>query len=131
MLKYHCNPANSEAMALLQEINGSPSPPNGRWKNHNLWWLRYLVKWDLENIAWWYWLGDGDDDILLLPIQNPHICIWAVGCRSYGPETSEIIHYCSTECRIHLEFDLWTPNFSVVMEYAVSRMNIRCRRKHQ
>jgi hypothetical protein len=38
--------------------------------------LCYLVKQDLDNIAWWYWLDDGnDDDILLLPIQNPHICI--------------------------------------------------------
>jgi hypothetical protein len=44
MLKYRCNPADPEAMALLQEINGGPSPPNGRWKNHNLRWLRYLVK---------------------------------------------------------------------------------------
>jgi hypothetical protein len=30
MLKYHCNPADPEAMALLQEISGGPSPPNGR-----------------------------------------------------------------------------------------------------
>jgi hypothetical protein len=37
MLKYRCNPADSEAMALLQEINGDPSPPDDRWKNHNLW----------------------------------------------------------------------------------------------
>jgi hypothetical protein len=33
-----------EAMALFQEISGGPSPPNGRWKNANLRWLRYLVK---------------------------------------------------------------------------------------
>jgi hypothetical protein len=44
MLKYHCNPADPEAMALLQEISGGPSPPDGRWKNHNLQRLRYLVK---------------------------------------------------------------------------------------
>jgi hypothetical protein len=44
MLKYHCNPTDPEAMALLQEISGGPSPPDGRWKNHNLRWLRYLVK---------------------------------------------------------------------------------------
>jgi hypothetical protein len=43
MLKYRCNPADPEAMALLQEISGGPSPPDGRWKNHNLRWLRYLV----------------------------------------------------------------------------------------
>jgi hypothetical protein len=28
MLKYRCNPADPEAMALLQEISGSPSPPS-------------------------------------------------------------------------------------------------------
>jgi hypothetical protein len=27
MLKYHCNPADPEAMALLQEISCGPSPP--------------------------------------------------------------------------------------------------------
>jgi hypothetical protein len=66
-------------MALLQEISGDPSPPDGRWKNHNLRRLRYLVKQDLNNIAWWYWLDDGDnnDDIPLLLVQNLHICIWA------------------------------------------------------
>jgi hypothetical protein len=29
MLKYRCNPANPEAMALLQEISGDPLPPDG------------------------------------------------------------------------------------------------------
>jgi hypothetical protein len=77
MLKYRCNPADPEAVALLQEISGSPSPPDGRWNNHNLRRLRYLVKQDVDNIAWLYWLDDGgDDDIPLLPVQNPHICIW-------------------------------------------------------
>jgi hypothetical protein len=33
-----------EAIALLQEISGSPSPPDGGWKNPNLRRLRYLVK---------------------------------------------------------------------------------------
>jgi hypothetical protein len=127
ILKYRCNPADPEAMALLQKISGSPSPPDGRWKNHNLRWLRYLVKQDLDNIAWFYWLDDGDDDddIPLLPVQNPHICIWEVRCRSYGSDTKEIIHYCSTECRIRHEFDLWTRKFCPAVEYAVSRMNIR------
>jgi hypothetical protein len=107
MLKYRCNPADPEAMALLQEISSGPSPPDGRWKNHNLRRLRYLIKEDLDNIAWLYWLDDGDDDdIPLLPVQNPHICIWEAGCRCYGPDTKEIIHYCSTECRIRHEFDL-------------------------
>jgi hypothetical protein len=112
MLKYCCNLANPEAMALLQEINGGPSPPDGRWKNPNLRRLHYLVKQDLDNIAWWYWLDDGDnDDIPLLPFQNPHICIWEAGCRRYGPDTKEIIHYCSAECRIRHEFNLWTRSF--------------------
>jgi hypothetical protein len=113
-------------MALLQKMSGGPSPPDGLWKNPNLWWLRYLVKQDLHNIAWWYWLNDSDDDnILLLPIQNPHICIWEKGCRRYGPDTKEIMHYCSAECRIRHEFDLWTRSFGrPAVEYAVSRMNI-------
>jgi hypothetical protein len=70
MLKCRCNPADPEAMALLQEISDGSSPCDGRWKNHNLWRLCYLVKQDLDNIAWWYWLDDGDDDddIPLLPI---------------------------------------------------------------
>jgi hypothetical protein len=51
MLKYHCNPADPEAMALLQEISGDPWPPDGRWKNPNLRWLRYLVKQYFDNIA--------------------------------------------------------------------------------
>jgi hypothetical protein len=95
MRKYRCNPADPEVMALLQEISSSPSPPDGRWKNHNLRRLRYLVKQDLGNIAWLYWHDDGNDDndILLLPIQNPHICIWEAGCRRYRPDTKEIINY--------------------------------------
>jgi hypothetical protein len=70
MLKYHCNPADPEAMALLQEIRGGPSSPDGRWRNHNMRRLCYLVKQDLDNIAWLYWLDDGDDDddIPLLPV---------------------------------------------------------------
>jgi hypothetical protein len=126
MLKYCCNPADPEAMALLQEISGGLSPPNGRWKNHNLRRLRYLVKQDLDNTTWLYWLhdGDGDDDIPLLPVQNANIYIWEVGCRHYGPDTKEIIHYCSAECRIRHEFDLWTHKFRPAVEYAVSRMNI-------
>jgi hypothetical protein len=124
MLKYRCNPVDPEAMALLQEISGGPLPPDGRRKNHNLRRLRYLVKQDLDNIAWWYLLDDGDDDdIPLFLVQNPHICIWAAGCRRYGPDTKEIIHYCSGECRIRHEFDLWTHSFSPAVEYAVSRMN--------
>jgi hypothetical protein len=125
MLKYRCNPVDPEAMALLRKISGGPSPPVGRWKNHNLRRLRYLVKQDLDNNAWLYWLDDNDDDdIPLLPVQNPHICIWEAGCRRYGPDTKEIIHYCSAECRNRHEFDLWTHKFRRAVEYAVSRMNI-------
>jgi hypothetical protein len=35
MLMYRCNPADPEAKALLQEISGSPSPPDSWWKNPN------------------------------------------------------------------------------------------------
>jgi hypothetical protein len=124
MLKYRCNLADPEAMAPLQEISGGPSHPDGRWKNHNLRRLRCLVNQGLDNIAWWYWLDGGDDDISLLPVQNPHICIWAEGCRRYRLDTKEIIHYCSAECRIRHEFDLWTRSFCPAVEYAISRMNI-------
>jgi hypothetical protein len=80
---------------------------------------------DLDNIAWLYWLDDSDDDnIPLLPVQNAHICISEVGCRRYGSDTKEIIHYCRTECRIRHEFDLWTCSFRSAVEYAVSRINI-------
>jgi hypothetical protein len=48
MLKYRCNPVDPEAMALLQEISSGPSPPDDRWKNHNLRRLRYLVKKDFD-----------------------------------------------------------------------------------
>jgi hypothetical protein len=54
MLKCRCNPTDPEAMALVQEISGGPSPPDGRWKNHNLQWLLYLIKQDLDNIVWLY-----------------------------------------------------------------------------
>jgi hypothetical protein len=75
--------------------------------------------------VWWYWLDDiEEDDIPLLPVQNPHIYIWAAGYRRYGPDTEEIIHYCSIECRIRHEFDLWTRSFRCAVEYAVSMMNI-------
>jgi hypothetical protein len=125
MLKYRCNLADPEAMALLQEISGGPSPHDGWWKNPNLRRLRYLIKQNLDNIVWWYWPDDGDDDdIPLLPVLNPHICIWAAGCSRYGPDTKEIIHYYSAECRIRHEFDLWTHSFRPTVEYAVSRINI-------
>jgi hypothetical protein len=112
-------------MALLQEISGGPSPPDGRWKNHNLRRLHYLIKQHLDNIVWWYWLDDGDgDDVPLQAIQNPHIYIWEAGCRRCERDTKEMIHYCSAECGIRHEFDLWTRSFRPAVEYAVSRMNI-------
>jgi hypothetical protein len=45
--------------------------PDKGLKNPNLRRLRYLVKQDLDNIAWWYWLDDGsyDNDIPALPRQ--------------------------------------------------------------
>jgi hypothetical protein len=61
----------------------------------------------------------------LLPVQNPHICIWDAGCRCYGQDTKEIIHYYSAECHVRHEFDLWTCGFRPAVEYAVIRINIR------
>jgi hypothetical protein len=61
---------------------------------------------------------------MLLPVQNPHICIWTAGCRRYGPDTKGFIHYCSAECRIRHEFDLWMRSFRDAVKYAISRMNI-------
>jgi hypothetical protein len=79
VFKYRCNPADPEAMALLQEINSGPSPLTAGGRTTTCGGC-YLVKQDLNNIAWWYWLVDGDDDdISLLPVRNPHICIWEVG----------------------------------------------------
>jgi hypothetical protein len=71
MLKYRCNPADPEAMALLHEISSGPSPPDGRWKNPNLRRLRYLIKQDLDNIAWWYWLDDGETTTFRCCPRNP------------------------------------------------------------
>jgi hypothetical protein len=68
MLKYHCNRVDPEAMAVLHEISNGLSPPDGRWKNHNLRRLRYLVNWILHKIVSWYWLRDDDSDIPLLPV---------------------------------------------------------------
>jgi hypothetical protein len=66
---------DTKTCSVLQEISGDPSPLDGWWKSHNLRRLCYLVKKDLENIVWWYCLDDSDNDIPLLPVQNPHICI--------------------------------------------------------
>jgi hypothetical protein len=88
--------------------------------------LRYLVQQDLDNIAWWYWLdhGDYDDDIPLLPVQNPHICIWAANVGAMGRIPKRASTICSAECHVRHEFDLWTHKFCPAVEYAVSRMNI-------
>jgi hypothetical protein len=88
MLKYHYNPVDTEAMALLQEISGGPSPLDGRWKNYNLRLLRYLVNQDLENIAWWYWLDDGDDNISCCPSRIPTSAFgqWDVGATGQIPK---------------------------------------------
>jgi hypothetical protein len=92
MLKYRCNPADPEALALLQEISGGPSPPDGRWKNHNLRRLRYLVKQDLNNIEWLYWLDDGDDDyeFCCCPSRIPTSAFgkWYVGATGRMPKRS-------------------------------------------
>jgi len=36
MLRYHLNPADHEALALLHGISGGPLLRDGRWENHGL-----------------------------------------------------------------------------------------------
>jgi hypothetical protein len=127
MLKYRCTQQTPKPWHYSRKSAAARHPLTAGGRTTTcLRRLHYLVKLDLDNIAWLYWLddGDGDDNIPLLPIQNPHICIWEAGCRHYRPDTKEIIHYCSAECRIRHEFDLWTRKFCPAVEYAVSRMNI-------
>jgi hypothetical protein len=75
--------------------------------------------------VWWYWLDDGDDDIPLQPVQNPHSAFVQrdVGATGRIPKRSSTI--VGVECHIHHEFDLWTRSFRSAVEYAVSKMNIR------
>jgi hypothetical protein len=54
----------------------------------------------------------------------PTSAFGAAGCRHYGLDTKEIIHYYSAECRVHHEFDLWTRSFHPAVEYTISKMNI-------
>jgi hypothetical protein len=58
MLKYRCNPADPEAMALLMEISGGPSPPDGRWTQPTAAALPHQV---------------GSRQHHVLPVQNTHI----------------------------------------------------------
>jgi hypothetical protein len=80
MLKYRCNLMDPAAMALLQEISSGPSPPDGRWKNPNLRQQCYLVKQDLDNITWWYWLDDGDEP----PPPTFHCCPSRIPTSAFG-----------------------------------------------
>jgi hypothetical protein len=111
MLKYRCNLADPEAMALLQEISGGPSPPDVQWKNHSLRRLRYLVKQDLNNIAWLYWLDDGDDnDFRCCPSRIPTS---AFGKRDVGA-TGQIPKRSSTTA---------APSVASVMSSTSGRIN--------
>ena len=121
MLRYRLNPADHEALALLHGISGSPSLRDGRWENHGLSLQRYLVRRDLHTIAYRLWLPDRDVDPSGLLVEDPHVCTWAQ-CRHWGDARSCIIRYCSTECCIRHEFDLWTRYFNGPVSYAFSRM---------
>jgi len=112
MLRYRLNPADHEALALLHGISGGPSLRDGRW---------YLVRRDLHTIAYRLWLPDRDVDPSGLLVEDPHVCTWAQ-CRHWGDARSCIIWYCSAECRIRREFDLWTLYFNGPVSYAFSRM---------
>ena len=115
------NPADHEGLALLHGISGGPSLRDGRWENHGLSLLRYLVWRDLHTIAYRLWLPDHEVDPLGLLVEDPYVCTWAQ-CRHWGDARSCIIRYCSTECRIRHEFDLWTLYFNGPVSYAFSRM---------
>ena len=113
MLRYRLNPADHEALALLHGISGGPSLRDGRWENHGPSLQRYLVRRDLHTIAY------VDPSGLL--VEDPHVCTWAQ-CRRWGDARSCMIRYCSAECRIHHEFNLWTRYFKGPVSYAFSRM---------
>jgi hypothetical protein len=122
MLRYRQNPKDPEALALLQGISGGPSLAHGRWENHGLKRLRYLVWRDLCVIAQRLWLPDGDD--VDLCVEDPHVCTWAE-CRRWW-DTTYIIRYCSAECRINHEYVLWTRQFlfNGPVRYSVSRIRM-------
>ena len=121
MMQYHSNPADHKALALLQGISDGPSLGDGRWENHGLPPLCYSVRRDLDIIAYWLWLPDRDVDPSGLLVEDPHVCTWAQ-CRHWGDARSCIIRYCSAECCIRHEFDLWTMYFNGPVSYAFSRM---------
>ena len=100
MLRYRSNPADLEALALLQGISGGPSLPGGWWENRGLARLRVFVRDDLHIIAHRFWLPHRDDPPELL-VEDPHVCTWAE-CRRFRDNISwpRLIRYCSAECRI-------------------------------
>jgi hypothetical protein len=124
MLKCRCNLADPEAMALLQEISGGPSPPDGQWKNDNLRRLRYLVRISTTLRGCTGLMTATMTTFRCCPSRIPTSAFEKRDVGATRPDTKEIIHYCSAECRIRHEFDLWTRKFRPVVEYAVSTMNI-------
>jgi len=121
MLRYHSNPVDHEALALFHGISGGPSLRDGRWENRRLPVQRYWVRRDLHTIDYWCWLPNLDVDPSGLLVEDPHVCTWAQ-CRCWGDARSCIIQYCSAECRIRHEFDLWTRYFNGPVSYTISRM---------
>jgi hypothetical protein len=124
MLKYRCNPADPEAMALLQETNSGRRPlmAGGRTTTCS------GCATSSSRISTTLRGGPG----LMTAMTTIFRCCpsriptsaFGKRDRRYGPDTKEIIHYCSTECHIHHEFDLWTRSFRPVVEFTISRTYI-------
>jgi hypothetical protein len=125
MLRYRANPADPEALAIIKNRISGGELPDGRWDNHGLERLRTCIRKDLNIIAYRFRLHYPEDTPELL-VDDPHVCIWEE-CRRYGPQQNNcplLIRYCSPECRIRHEFDLWTWGMSERVSYRITKMRL-------
>ena len=123
MMQYRANPKDPRALEALDRISGGQSPMDGRrWGNSGLPPLRGFVRNLLHSFASRLRLPRIIDYPELTP-HDPHVCTWTSGCRRWPPEgTSRIALYCSPQCRIRHEFDLFTRSVRDDVGYAISRM---------
>lgn len=120
MMQYRANPKDPRALEALDRISGGQSPMDGRWGNSGLPPLRFFVRNLLHYIAWRVRLPRIDHPVLTP--HDPHVCTWTSGCRRWPEGTSRICWYCSPQCRIRHEFDLFTRFVRDDVGYAISRM---------
>jgi hypothetical protein len=73
MLRYRSNPADPEALAIMNRIS-SGQLPDGRWDKHGLVRLRTCIREDMHIIAYRFRLRYPEDTPELL-VHDPHICI--------------------------------------------------------